>query len=639
MHIYTTHRLYRRFLVVIFTTLFLGAGLALGVLAPSAAAQDQAVRESPPYDPAQVTVPISPPFAAVGRASYLENCAPCHGETGLADGPTAADLPSPPTAFADAAAVWERSPAMLFHTAKFGRLEKLMPPWSNELSDDEIWNTLAFAWSLHTNEAATADGGALYAESCATCHGVTGAGDGPEAAGEINDFTDLAYTTFASQADWLAGWETAHADIGADWTQAQKADTLEYARTFSYNPPWVSPYRPGDGVITGTVRFGEGAPQPAAGSNVFLDAYLGFDQVATLTATLGADNTFVFEKLAVDPNLTYLATVSVEGISYSGGMVNLTAEQPAAETSVDVYGVTDSPADIRINRAHWIIDSQPGALVVAEILLLGNDGDRTFVGQTVEGVDVPVTVGVQIPADAQELTFENGALGNRFRQVGDIVYDTMPIVPGDSTQQIIVQYAVPYSGSSFDLKQQFAYPVDSLSLLVSNYPNLQVDVPAMTFDSIQTIQDSEYQVWGQEDFGPGEVEIKMQGLLEQGAVDPRMVGGTSADGSTQLAEVAPPMEAWVTWAMIALVAALLLGVLGVAVQRGAFATATTRQELQALRESMLAEIARIDDLRALGQMNDSEWLRRRAALKTQLMDVVRRIEAAGHPNRQKGLAS
>jgi mono/diheme cytochrome c family protein len=634
MHIYTVVCFCRRFAVASLITLFLGAALVLGLRALPAAAQDQALRESPPYDPAQVTVPTSLPFAAVGRASYLENCAPCHGETGLADGPTAADLPSPATAFADAAAVWERSPAMLFHTTKFGRLEKLMPPWSNELTDDEIWNTLAFAWSLHTNEAATADGGSLYAESCAACHGVTGAGDGPEAAGEINDFTDLAYTTFASQADWLAGWEAAHADIGAEWTQAQKENTLEYVRTFSYNPPWVSPYRPGDGVITGTVRFGEGAPQIAAGSNIFLDAYLGFDQVATLTATLGADNTFMFQKLAVDPNLTYLATVLVEGVSYSGGMVNLSAEQPAAETSVEIYGVTDSPADIRINRAHWIIDSQPGALVVAEILLVGNDGDRTFVGQTVEGVDVPVTVGVQIPADAQELTFENGALGNRFRQVGDIVYDTMPIVPGDSTQQIIVQYAVPYSGSTFDLKQQFAYPVDSLSLLVSNYPNLQVDVPAMTFDSIQNIQGSEYQVWGQESFGPGEVEIKMQGLLEEGAVDPRMVGA-STDGSTQLAEIAPPMEAWVTWAMIALVAALLLGVLGVAMQRGAFATVTTRQDLQALRESLLAEIARIDDLRALGQMSDSEWLRRRAALKTQLMDVVRRIEAAGHPNRQK----
>lgn len=212
----------------------------------------------------------------------------------------------------------------------------------------------------------------------ATCHGVTGAGDGPEAAGGDQRFhRPRAYTTF-SQADWLAGWETAHADIGADWTQAQKADTLEYARTFSYNPPWVSPYRPGDGVITGTVRLGEAAP-PTAGSNVFLDAYLGFDQVATLTATLGADNTFVFEKLAVDPNLTYLATVSVEGISC--GAVVEPGGAARRGNHVNIYGVTDSPADIRINRAHYDHRFAAGRVGASpEFLLLGNDGDRTFCG-------------------------------------------------------------------------------------------------------------------------------------------------------------------------------------------------------------------------------------------------------------------
>lgn len=78
-----------------------------------------------------------------------------------------------------------------------------------------------------------------------------------------------------------------------------------------------------------------------------------------------------------------------------------------------------------------------------------------------------------------------------------MVYDTMPVVPGENTQQIVVQYALPYAGTSFDFKQAFAYPVDSLSLLVANYPNLRVDAPALTFDSIQNIQGSEYQVWGQ----------------------------------------------------------------------------------------------------------------------------------------------
>lgn len=624
---FRSHLKYRRSIVAVLTPLLVGVLALLNLLALPVAAQDQPARTSPPYDPAQVTVPASPPFAAAGRASYLENCAPCHGEQGFADGPTAADLPSPATAFADATALWELSPARLFHTTKFGRLEKLMPPWANELTDDEIWDSVAYAWSLHTDAAESAAGAQLYAESCAACHGLTGAGDGPEAVGEVNDFTDLAYTTFVSQSAWLAGWETAHADIGADWTQVQKENTLEYIRTFSYTPPWASAYRAGAGVITGTMLFGVDAPQQVEGGNIFLDAYLGFEQIAAFTATLGADNTFVFEDLAVDPSVTYIATALVDGIRYSSGMVSLTPEQPTAETSVTIYGVTDSPDAIRINRAHWILESQPGALVVAQIYLVGNDGDRTFVGRTVEGVDLPVTVGFPAPPDAVELTFENGALGGRFQRVGDMVYDTMPVAPGESTQQIIVQYAIPYEGTNFDLKQAFAYPVDSLSLLIANYPNLRVDAPALTFDSIQNIQGTEYQVWGQDAFGPGAVEVKMQGLLERGAVDPRAAGATTTGGVGQLATIDPPMETWASWAMIVIVAAILLGLVGVAVQRGAFAAATKR-ELQALRDTLLTQIAHIDDRHALGQMNDTTWLRRRAALKTQLMDVVRRLETA-----------
>lgn len=614
---------YRRTILVVWTPVLVGVLFLAGLRTLPAAAQDQPARTSPPYDPAQVTVPTTLPFAAAGRASYLENCAPCHGETGLADGPTAADLPGPATAFADAAALWERSPAQLFHTTKFGRLEKLMPPWSNRLTDAEIWNTVAYAWSLHTDADKSAAGAQRYAESCAACHGVAGAGDGPEATGEMNDFTDLAYTIFVSQADWLKGWQTAHPNIGADWTQAQKENTLEYIRTFSYTPPWASPYRPGVGVITGALLFGADAPQQVEGGNVFLDAYLGFEQIASFTATVSADNTFRFADLAVDPNITYLATVLADGISYSSSMLSLSPDQPTAATSVTIYAVTDSPDAIRINRAHWILESQPGALVVVQIYLVGNDGERTFIGRTVEGVDAPVTFGFPVPADAVEVSFENGALGGRFRRVGDMVYDTMPVVPGKNSQQVIVQYAIPHDGATLDVKQEFVYPVDSLSLLIANYPGLRVDAPALTFDSIQNIQGAEYQLWGQTAFGPGAVEIKLQGLIEQNAVDPRVTTG----GSTgQLASIEPPMEAWTTWVMIALVGAVLLGVVGVALQRGTLAAATTPQEMSALRNTLLTQIAYIDDQHALGQISDTDWLRRRATLKAQLMDVVRRLD-------------
>lgn len=545
----------------------------------------------------------------------------------MGDGPTAADLPDPATAFADRAAVWERSPSMLFHTTKYGRLEKLMPPWSNRLTDDEIWETVAYAWSLHTREGETAAGSALYAESCASCHGERGAGDGPEAEGDLPDFTDLSYTTFVSQADWQSGWEVAHVDAGADWSQAQREGALEYIRTFSYVPPWISPLQPGDGVITGQVIFEDGAPQQAEGNVALLDVYLDFEQIASFTSTLSADNMFLFENLTVDPNLIYMITVVANGITHSSSMISLTPEQSQVDTSVTVFGVTDSPEDIRINRGHWIIDVQPGALVLAQIYLVGNSGERTFVGRTVEGVDVPLTVGFDIPTDAQEITFQNGALGGRFRRVGDVVYDTVPVTPGDSTQQVIVQYALPFDGVSFDLRQQLLYPTDSLSLLVTNFASLRVDAPELTFDSVQNIQGSEYQLWRASNIAPSVIEVKLQGLPEPGTVDPRSAASTSASGTTQLAAIGPPMEAWVSWVMIALVAASLLGVVGVAIQRGVLASTTSRRDLQVLQESLIVEIARIDDLHALGQLSDTEWLRQRTNLKAQLMDVMRRLDA------------
>jgi mono/diheme cytochrome c family protein len=582
----------------------------------------QQTRQSPPYDAAEVTVPASLPLAISGRALYQENCAPCHGEQGLGNGPASGDLPGPATAFADRTAVWERSPGMLFHTTKFGRLEKLMPPWSNRLTDTEIWDTVAFAWSLHTKASETTAGGLLYNDQCASCHGLSGAGDGPEAVGSLPDFTDLGYTLFVSQADWQQGWEKAHNESGAEWSQAERENVLEYLRTFSYVPPWGEAYRPGDGLIAGEVRLTDSGPQQIEGADVRLQAYLGFEAVATFTTTLGADRRFTFTDLSVDPALLYLATVQTDEGTYSSAMVSLSAEERTAEIPITLYGTTDSPEAVRINQAHWILEAQPGALVLAQIYLFGNSEDRTFVGRTVEGVDRPVTAAVEVPEEAVNLSFQNGTLGDRFRRVGNQVYDTLPVPPGESSQQIVVQYVLPADGSALDLRQELLYPVDSLSLLVANFAGLRVDAPAMTFDSVQNIQGAEYQLWNLSDFGPGPVEVKLQGLPELGAVD--STGAQAAD--SELSPVGPPLEGWVSWAMLGLVAAAVLGVAGVAIQRGAFARTTVQADLRSAREQLLTELALLDDRHAQGQLPEGEWLRQRAATKARLLDLLRRLE-------------
>lgn len=506
-----------------------------------------AQQPSPEFDLSQVPPPTSPPIALIGQAIYQENCAPCHGVQGMADGPTAADLPSPATAFADPNAVWELSPAQLFHTTKFGRIENLMPPWQNELADTQIWQAVAYAWSLHTSQTDASTGAELYAQSCANCHGPQGAGDGPEATPDLMDFTDLTYAMARSQADWQAGWQSAHPEIGADWTPEQQRAVLETVRAFSYTPPWENPYRAGSGVITGTVIQGTPDGVSAAGLTATLEAYISFTPVAVFTTTLDSRGAFTFTAVSTDPGVDYLVAVAAENIRYTSPILNFTPEQSTLQTQVAIYGTTEDPAAVRIDRLHWIIDSRPGVVVVGEIFSFSNTGDHTFVGKTVEGVAAPVTVALHVPADAQELTFENGTLGDRFQQVGDLVYDTTPVVPGQGTRQIIMRYFLQTTEAALDFAQEFLYPIDQMTVLVTELPQLQVEIPGFTITSRETLQGQTYQLWQPDGAAPANVTVQLAGLLQEGDIDPRSVQSSGPQAAAAGSTAVLLLEPWVPW--------------------------------------------------------------------------------------------
>ncbi|HRW03959.1 MAG TPA: c-type cytochrome [Caldilineaceae bacterium] len=597
--------------------------LALGLgLAGSVA---HAQQPSPTYDPTQVTVPINAPIALFGQASYQQNCAPCHGAEGMGNGPTAAELPGPPTAFADPDAIWALSPSELFHTTKFGRLENLMPPWGNQLSDEEIWQTVAYAWSLHTTRSETDNGAELYTANCAACHGDTGAGDGPEAPPDLVDFTDLDYAINNSQADWSEGWQSAHPELGAEWSAGQQQSVLEYIRTFSYVPPWENAYQPGSGVISGTVVQGTAGGAAVVGLTAALEAYMSFTPVAVFTTPVDSQGGFVFTDVSTTPGIDYLVSVASEGIRYSSPILRFTAEQSALETQVAIYGTTDDPAGIHINSVHWIVDPQPGAVVVGEVYSLGNGGDRSYVGTTVDGVEEPVTVAMRVPADAQELSFENGALGGRFQQVGDRVYDTTPVVPGQSTRQIIMRYVLPHNGTSLDVRQDFLYPVDQMTVLVTELPQLDVTIPGFSLASREELQGQTYQLWRPDGNVPNEVTVQLAGLLRAGDIDPRMVQGSNGQSglSAASATVVPLLEPWAPWSLAAL---LVIAVIGVLIWSRGRVGVDQAKNLRGQRTRLLKQIAHLDDRHATGEIDEQQWQQVRSQLKAQLLQMTSRLE-------------
>lgn len=587
-----------------------------------------AQQPSPTYDPTQVTVPTTAPMALFGELSYQQNCAPCHGAEGMGNGPTAAELPGPPTAFADPDAIWALSPSELFHTTKFGRLENLMPPWRNQLSDAEIWQTVAYAWSLHTTESEYATGSDLYSANCAACHGEAGGGDGPDAAVDLIDFSNLDYAVNNSQATWLAGWQNAHPEIGGDWSNDDQRAVLEYIRTFSYVPPWGTAYHAGTGIIQGQVTQGTPDGEDAGGLLMSLEVYAGFTPVATFTTTVDATGSYTFTDVATDPNMNYLASVRSADIRYSSAILNFAEGTAAINGDIAIYATTTDPAAIRFNSVHWIIDPRPGAVTVIEVYGVGNDGNRTFVGTAVDGLAQAGTVAMSVPTAAQDLSFENGILGERFQLVGNTAYDTAPVLPGQGSRQIIMRYLLPVADRTVDVTRDFSYAVDEMSLLVAELPDVEADIPGFALSSRETFQGQTYQLWRAEGAIPETLTIHLTGLLAANDVDPRMTQGGVADGSAigsdavASAIAAQLLPSWVVWSVAGLVLFGLIGSFGWAIQRGKLSSGTGGAGRNEQRTALLQRIARLDDQHAIGELSDDQWLQQRARLKAQLLTLT-----------------
>ena len=586
-------------------------------------------QEDPTYDPAAIPTPAAMPAATSGRAIYQENCAPCHGATGLSDGPVVGDLPAAPPPFADPESVWLRSPAEYFHTTKFGRVQALMPPWRNQLSDEEIWQVVYYAWSLHTDQTLVADGAQLYAESCAGCHGATGAGDGPEAEGELGDLSDASMVMVRTPADLAAGWTAAHADVGSDWSQAEQRNVLDYMRTFTYLPPWQSAYRAGNGTISGTIVQGT-ANGPSVGAvPVQLRAFIDFAEVATVQGETDENGRFQFDNLMTDPSAIYLVDTTYEEVRYGSEFFEFPAGSTAETVDITVYEQSDDDSGIAIARSNWIIDFQPGQLLLGQVMTLGNQTDSTFAGKQLDGAAQPVTVQVPVPEGAVEIEFADGTLGSEYILVDGTIYDTRPISPGDQTRQIFVSYSMPVDGDSASIIQPFAYDVGLVNLLVAELPDLDVAVDTLEYVENDTIQGVEYRLWNGENIGAGStISVDLTNVLEEGAIDPRALiaaqdnaAGAAVDVAGSMpSQTAPPLDPTIAWAMGGL---LLLTLGGVFVWSLRGPQKMDKKTILAnQRAALLNDIAALDDEHALGRMSDVEWTAQRARLKSRLFDIA-----------------
>ncbi|MCX6031278.1 MAG: c-type cytochrome [Chloroflexi bacterium] len=560
---------------------------------------------------ASQAAPVKAPDPQAGRESFAQNCAPCHGTTGRGDGTSAAGLSVPPTAFADYNIVAGLPLTELFRITKNGNMARMMPPWSSQLSDQQIWNTVAFAWTLHTTTAEVTMGQAVYEANCTTCHGPDGKGKPP-----MLDFSDFAKTSEISQNTWAqvaAKGRNTMPGFDGKITAAEQRAALEYVRSFSLGAMFRGPLEKGTGVISGTVTNGT-TNQPLANALVDLGIFdsTSQSQVDSRTATTDAAGFFRFTELPTDTTLLYAAQVEYPtGIPNGSGALQFAAGQTSLDMPIAVYETTKDASGIRADQVHYIVEFDAGELLVTEVMMFSLDGNRTYVG------DGAGTLRFTLPPNTANVEISDGELGSRYVPVTDGFVDTMPLPPGQGVRQMLFRYSVPFTSDTLDLVRTTLYPATNVNALVTD-AGAQVTSQQLTNQGVRQTQNGNFiNLTGQNIAANQPVTLRFTGLTNAAAASAALATGepVKASGGTDRSVL-------FILAGVAGLGAVLLAAWPMLRKRGmADAAALTTD-----RDGLVDALAQLDLAHEAGRLSDAAYRDQRLRLKAMLLEVLRKSE-------------
>ncbi|MGC8779319.1 MAG: c-type cytochrome [Anaerolineae bacterium] len=546
----------------------------------------------------QGTAPLQPQPAA-GRQLYAQNCAPCHGQTGKGDGPTASGLNVPPTAFADYNVVAGLSFTEMFSVTKNGRMARMMPPWGSRLSDQQIWDAVGYAWTLHTSAAEVKMGRAIYEQQCASCHGPDGKGN--PSAGDLTDFGRTAAISQKAWAELLAQGRGTMPAFGDKLAPAEQRAVLEYVRSLSLGPLFASVPITGTGIISGVITNGSSG-QVVPNAVVELGIFDQTSLLDTRQTTADTAGFYRFTGVPTDTTFVFVARVTGPGgYSYSSEPSQFSPNQSGLNLPVTVYETTSDPSGIRVERVHFIIEFDAGRAYFTELIVFSLDGNKAYVG------DGAGTVRFTVPKGAEALEINDGALGGRYIATADGFVDTMPLPPGRSSRQVLYRYEIPYTSATLELVRSLPYPAANVNVLVAEV-GARVSSDQLRDQTVrQTPSGNFISLSGQNLPANQPITLRFSDLP---LASPAGAGTATATGDRALLLALLAVGGLLA---AALVAWPLL-------RRRAAPLATAGADQGALIDAL----ARLDLAHEAGELSDAAYRDARLKLKAQLLDLMRR---------------
>lgn len=589
------------------------------------------------------TFPQQPPNLAAGAEVFAARCSRCHGYDGGGEGELVltGQIAGPVIDFNDLEATRGKTPQDWFTAVTNGNIERLMPPWRDTLSAQQRWDVALYAYTLAYEPGQVARGQLVYEQQCASCHGVGGRGDGPQAEGPVPDLTDQGRMALLSDraihAAIAEGAGQTMPAFAGELDEAQRQDAVAYVRALALASPGVIDAEPqpvppevalipptvaaagaqtpaptvaavseAPGTVSGTIVSGTAGVELPADLTVTLHTVDAAFSEETRTTTIGPDGSFAFADVPVRSDRRYFTTVQFAGGFFVSDMLPGDPAVPDLSLPITVYGVTADPSVIHIASILGQIVPGPDGLQVVQIVTFRNESDSIYLSEEITGEFQQASVRLTLPAGAVVNEFAGSSDRYLLAADGAGIVDTQPVFP-DENHVVHVMYTLPYTAGA-EIAQPLDYPLaGSVQFLLDQ--SLTLTSSQLPPRGPQTMGGVTYLTYGGDlELAAGEaLRFSVSGAAAQDA-------GTAGGGSSSIVLAA----ALFAMGAGALLAAALLYWRGRASAAAVPAASARQQQIDAL----VQQIAELDDAQAAGEISAGAYRKQRQALKDRLAALL-----------------
>jgi len=462
-----------------------------------------------PPAPAPTMGPLFPsaaPDPANGAALFVENCAPCHGATGMGDGAQSAMLEGQGVTIpllGSPEFAQGKTPAAWYQMVTQGNLEKFMPPFSS-LNDQQRWDVVAYAITLHTTPDQLEAGKTLCGDcaqyfsnqkmmSALTENDLVnlmknGEGEIPAFGKDFTDDEALAVAAYLRSLTFATLTRTPPTVVPATETAVNADSGTPLPEGTSQPEAESTPEPVSGGTVTGSVQNQTGTDLPKdvkvtlRGYTHGTDMSAAPEEVVTLEGVLNADETFVFADVEVTEGLIFLAEVELDGQTYQSQFSVVEAGTPDITLpAIVIYATSDDFSLLKIDSLQLFFDlANADSAQIFAVYTMTNTSDKTIIVKMGEATEIPFAA---FPAGAEGLGYE-------------ATQDTAPFMtidggfamPPSTTPYGLIAYSSLPNGKEINISQPALLPIGEITLMVPE--GMEVEGESLTDGGTQPMMDS-----------------------------------------------------------------------------------------------------------------------------------------------------